>query len=292
MQPATQRRIGIAALAVTFALIVTAGAVAATFLGREDGPTITMPAPAPTPAPADPSPTGADWAPTPPALPDGVTYAYAHIDTASGTLQLGGHVERGPLDLLLTPGLAQDYLRSLDDRGQERSDNDEQRIRAALAGDTDAVAWLGEQVDGPRAAFTRISQVCQLDDVDTDSLAASPLDIARYGACLSEGVIADAGNASWVLDQMRAERAGIGESRGDNALAQQNSSVRDGDQYRSRCLAVGPWWVAAVLVDYDQERGEPYGRAACALIADTLFPPDAQKVPENTSSPAPSVDVS
>lgn len=294
MQPATRHRIGLAVIAIVIAVIAVL-AVAA-LVDRDDkpapAPTTTAATRTPSPAPVTPSVSGAAWDPSPPALPEGVSYSYARIDNTNGTLLLGGGVDRHHLDNLLIPGLAEDYLRTLTARGDERTDAVEKQIRDALAGDDDAIEWLTEQVGGSGEAFTRIVKACDLDTTDTAPAKADPMDIARYGACLREGAIADTDSATWVLEQMRATRTGIGESRGDRNLAQQNSTVLVGDQYRAGCLAIGPWWVAAIVVDYDSDRGEPYGRAVCALVSGSVFPPDTEKVPEKKTSPAPSVDVS
>jgi hypothetical protein len=296
MNPATRRRIGLTMLAIVTAVIIVLAVAALVDHDRDDA----RPGPAapttgttiPISASVAPSATGAAWDPSPPALPDGVQYAYARIDSTDGSLQLGGDVDRHPFDQLLVPGLAEDYLNVLAQRDEKRSPAAEEQIRAALAGNAAAIDWLAGQVGGAGKAFARIVDACQLDDARAEPFQAPPLGIARYGACLREGAITDADGAMWVLDQMRATRTGIGETRGDASLAQQNSTVLDGRQYRTGCLAIGPWWTAAVLVDYDSERGKTYGEAACGLIADALFPPDTQKVPERRTSPAPSVDAS
>lgn len=291
MQHANRRRIGLTLLAIVSTTVAALGA--ATLTGRGDNPaavpTWTVQATATLTLPVS---TTTVWRPSPPSLPDDVGYSYARIDSTDGDLQIGGDLDRHPLDRLLVPGLTADYLHHLAQRGHTRTPAAEKQIRHALAGNIPAIDWLAAQVGGADKATARIVDACQLEEVRTGPVQAPTLDIARYGACLREAAIADTDATGWLLQQMRATRTGIGETRGDDNLAQQNSTILDGGRYRTGCLAIGPWWTAVVLVNYDAGRGRPYGEAACGIIAGALFPPDTQKVPERTTSQAPSGVVS
>ena len=227
-----------------------------------------------------PAPT---WQPTALAVPDDVHVAYARIDSTDGTVMLGGDVDMHPLDHLATPGLIADYLQHLSETGRKPNPAAIAHITAALAGENGSIEWITEQAGGRAAAMRRIIDACQLDDTRPDPAEATALDTARYAACLREGAITDTDTSASLLNLMREQKNGIGEDRGGGQLAQHNSITRGGDTYRAGCLAVGPYWSAAVHTAYPAYRGEPYGRSVCALVARSVFPPDMQKAPEATS---------
>jgi hypothetical protein len=236
--------------------------------------------------------TAPTWQPTALALPDDVRVTYAHIDSTDGNVMLGGDVDTHPLDQLTTPALIADYLQQLSEAGRTPNPAAISHITAALAGEQPSIDWITDQTGGHEAAMRRIINACQLTDTRPAPAEATALDTARYAACLREGAITDADTSADLLKMMQTQKNGIGEDRGDSQLAQHNSTTRDDSTYRTGCLAVAPYWSAAILTTYPTERGEPYGRAICALVARNLFPPDTQKAPQETIPTTPSTSLS
>lgn len=269
------------AIGVVAILVAISGAAAVIRHRRHQGRIMPVP-PVATAAPSD-------WTPTTPALPADVGTAWAYIDSTEGDMLLGGDSLAHPLDQLVVPGLAEDYLNTLSETGQKLTPHDTVMLSAALGGDAAAAAQLADrEVDVP-AAVARVVDACQLTTTAGNPPQSTPLDTARYGACLREGAIVDHGTAGWVLDQMRQTQGGIGDVRGSDStdrLAQFNSTTDLGDgRARTACLAVGAYWSAAVYVEWPTDRGQMYGVAACAQVARDQFPPDTQKAPD---MPAPS----
>jgi hypothetical protein len=246
---------------------------------------------APTPGPdmvSSQSVEPASWKPSTPALPADVTTAWAYIDSAGGDMVLGGDGGNYDLGQLVVPGIAADYL---DQRGDATlNPHDLVMLEAALSGNTEAGQQLVDQAGGVDKVLPRIVDNCQLTNTTVGPpAAATVLDMARYGACLREGAIANPATSKWVLDQMRQTAGGIGDVRGNDGgqrLAQFNTTtVGDNGRNRTTCLGVGAYWSAAVVVNWPADRGQLYGVAACAQVARDQFPPDTQKAP---ASPAPS----
>jgi hypothetical protein len=255
----------------------------------------TLPLPAPSPVTSiDLAPS---WAPSAPALPDDVRVAWAYLDSTDGSSRRGGDDDPRPLDNLVVPGVAQDYLNTLSKRSSTLHPDEAAVMAAALAQDTAAGERLIELAGGLDASLERITAACSLDGWKLSPPAATATDVARYAACLREGAISDSANAAAVLHRMRATAGGIGDVRGNDGgqrLAQFNSTA-DADagagRTRTGCLAVGAYWSAAVLVDFPTERGAMFGVAACAEVARGQFPPDTQQAPESIP-PAPAVSAS
>lgn len=243
-------------------------------------------APAPSPASAD---TGATWTPSEPAVPDDVHIAWAYLDSAGGTHASSPGDELHPLDQLVVPGVAADYLHQLQQRDHTLSPKNAGILFSALAQNRDVGEHLTDLAGGLDVVIPRIVDVCSLTETRPGPPRATVLDTARYAACLREGAIADRGTSDWVLDRMRDTPGGIGDVRGDDGgqrLAQFNSNEPAGDgRTRTGCIGVGAFWSAAVFVDWPTDRGEMYGVAACAEVARTKFPPDTQQAP-GTPTPA------
>ena len=242
--------------------------------------------------PAATAPTTAtpSWSASAPDVPDGVRVAWAYLDSTDGTVHTGGDDELHQLDHLVVPGIAEDYLNTLDQRGQDAGDADMAIITAALAGDQDAGDMLVKRAGGLDAAFTRVIDSCALERARMSPPRATALDTARYAACLREGAVANPDLAGVVVERMRGGAGGIGDVRGNDGgqrLAQFNSTVPDGDgRLRTRCMGIGAYWSAAVMVNFPAARGDLFGTATCAEVARTEFPPDTQPAPES-GSPAP-----
>lgn len=249
----------------------------------------------PTPGPGKVSSQAADpasWNPSTPALPGDVTTAWAYLDSAGGDMVLGGDGQQHPLGQLVIPGTAAAYLNTLGG-GHSLNPHDLVMLEAALSGNTEAGQQLLDEAGGADKVLAGIIDNCQLTNTTVGPPAtATVLDLARYGACLREGAIADPATSTWVLDQMRQTAGGIGDVRGNDGgqrLAQFNTTtVGDNGRNQTACLGIGAYWSAAIVVNWPADRGQLYGVAACAQIARDQFPPDTQKAPD---SPAPSVSL-
>lgn len=242
----------------------------------------------PAAAPTATTITDPGWSPSPPVVPDDVHIAWAYLDSTEGDQWFGGDVDLHELDQLVIPGLVADRLEALDQGDSTPSPSDVATLSAALTGDAVAAAQLVADAGGVDDAFGRIIDACSLTYTRLDPARGSATDVARYAACLREGGIANPKTAGWVLDQMRNNAGGIGAVRGTDVgqrLAQFNSTVPgDADRMRTGCMAAGPYWSAAVLVDWPAGRPELYGVDQCTAVARAQFPPDTQKAPD---SPAP-----
>lgn len=259
-----------AAIVAAAALIVTLNPP-----GRKPEPT-----PAPTSIIAAPAPT---WAPSSPAVPDDTMISWAHLDSTDGTITSGGDTGTQPLDRLVVPGLAAAYLDRLAQAGRTMNPKQTSVIFSALNQSPDGAAEL-EDLAGPvDQAVTQIIDDCQLTETETGPPRATVADLARYGACLREGGIADPETSAWVLDQMRNTAGGIGDVRGNDGgqrLAQFNTTTDLGQgRARTSCLGIGAYWSGAVVVDWPTERGDMFGVAVCAEVARVQFPPDTQQAP-------------
>ena len=114
----------------------------------------------------------------------------------------------------------------------------------------------------------------------------TPLDAARYGACLADGRAAGPQWTPWVLDAMRNVRGGVdqqdsGEVQGGRwgiidglppELAK-DTSFKNGwtlyeDGWHVNCLAVNPAWVLAVMMRMPDEL--PVAAEGCAALASKL----------------------
>lgn len=242
------------------------------------------------PSPVVPSSTGttAPWSPSAPAVPAGVTIAWAYLDSTEGDLRRGGDQGLHPLDQLVVPGLAADYLNRLQQDGRDPTRDQQDSLYAALTGSTGAADRLARDVGGIQAGMQRVIDACSLKDTRVGPPRATATDVARYAACLREGAIADPQQSGWVIDQMRNTAGGIGDLRGNDGsqrLAQFISTVPAGDgRMRTGCMAVGAYWSAAVLVQWPDTEGALYGSGMCGDVARAEFPPDTQQAPD---SPAP-----
>ena len=275
-RPRPHLLIALAALAVFVAVVAVVG-ITHRLRGAD------LPRPAPSAASVSlplPAPT---WSASRPTLPADVVTAWAYLDSTEGNILRGGAQDPHPLGQLVVPGIAEDYLDTLAGRGQKPNARDVATLYAALTGSDAAGDQLADLAGGVDQVFPRVIGECQLTGVDLGPPRATVLDVARYGACLREGAIADRDTSDWVLDQMRKTAGGIGDVRGDDGgqrLAQFNATQPDGgDRMRTTCLGIGAYWSAAVVVDWPAGRGDLYGVAACAEVARAQFPPDTQKAP-------------
>lgn len=239
----------------------------------------------PTPVGSASAATSSEWSPSSPSVPADVTVAWAYLDSTEGDLRRGGDQGLHPLDQLVVPGLAADYLARL---GADPTRDQQADLYAALTGDKGAADHLAEDVGGVQAGMERVINSCSLADTRVGPARATVTDIARYAACLREGAIADPDQSAWVIDQMRNTPGGIGELRGNDGgqrLAQFISTVPgETGRMRTGCMAVGAYWSAAVLVDWPATEGALYGSGLCGDVARAEFPPDTQQAPD---SPAP-----
>lgn len=276
------RRPYVRAAAITTAVVLATGGTLA-WLNRDHIP----PAPAPSsPATAAASPTP-QWSASSPAVPADVRVSWAYLDSTDGSSRIGGDDDPHALDMLVVPGIAQDYL---EQRGDKATDADRSAVAAALSGDPEAGGMLIVRAGGIKPAFERIIEVCSLARTKADPPQATTLDIARYAACLREGAITTPNRAADLLDKMRGQAGGIADVRGNDGgqrLAQFNATVplEDG-RSRTRCMGIGAYWSAAVLVNFPTDRGALFGTETCAQVARAEFPPDTQPAPES-GSPAP-----
>lgn len=251
--------------------------------GQGSGPADARSSPDAVTASADsPVPT---WSPSKPTEPVGVRLSWAYVESIEGTVSSGGNTDAHELDGLATAAIVQDYLANDATPDQDATS----KLAAALRGDQDAAAWVTEQRGGRDAAVARTITACSLTGAATESVRATELAVARLGACLREGEVVEPKWSTWMLNQMRSTTGGIGDARGSDTgqdLAQQNSTVLDGDRYRTGCMAIGAYWSAGVLLEYPTELGAAYGPLVCADVARTAFPPDTQQVPDD-EPPAP-----
>lgn len=243
---------------------------------------------APGPGQASETADQPTWEPSQPSLPADVTVSWAYLDSTEGSMIRHGDQDLHPLDQLIAPGAAEDYLNRPDDASAPPVDAD--LLTSALAGNPDAGTDLVAAAGGAGPVFTRIVDSCQLTDTRPDPPQATALAVAQYAACLREGAITDPHQAGRVLDQMRGTAGGIGDVRGNDGgqrVAQYNSTIDAGaGRMRTGCMAIGAYWSAAVLVDWPAGQGALYGTAACAEVARTEFPPDTQPA---SDQPAPGV---
>lgn len=282
-----RRRIGYAVLTAAVVLLLV-GVVAFVLSRGRNGDDTPGVGPVDSPAQSgigdSPAPS---WSAVAPSAPADVTVAWAFVDSTEGDTRTGGDDQvLHPLLDTVVPLVAADYLNANKDADGGPPPAQSEKLTAAMTGDRLAVAWLLEERGGVNAAMKRIIDACAVPQAEVSPPQATVLDIARLGACLREGAIVEPVWAEWVLTQMRAVTGGIGDVRGSDTaqnLAQFNSTVRDEDDYRTVCLAVGAWWSAAVTVEYPAARGKDYGVTACRDTALDAFPPDTQQVPDNLS---------
>lgn len=292
-----QNRARFAVAAGTALAVVAAATVSVIWADRTARtvqPAATVSAGRPGDVDADGSPTAAipAWSPGKPSAPTDVHLSWAYLDSTEGGTELGGDRDIHELDGLATPAIVQDYLNQLDDQAATFDPDALGKLTEALHGDTAQTAWVTDQAGGRDAAVGRAVAACSLADTKTGPVRATALDVARLAACLREGAITQPTWAEWTVTKMRANPGGIGDVRGSDPqqhLAQTNSTVADGDRYRTGCLAIGAYWSAGIFVDYPAGLGEQYGVQACADVARTVFPPDMQQVPGD-ESPAPATN--
>lgn len=222
-----------------------------------------------------PSPT-ASARPTP-SVPAGVWASWAVLDAASGAvIAAGGERGTNTTESMVKLAIVADTLR----RQPTRANYAE--AEAMLRDSDNDAAERAYRAGGGDAMLRRVMAACELDQTATvpawwSETRMTAADAARMGACITGGRVTNPAVTAWIVAQMRAVRGegrfGLGAVRADLAI-KNGWTLRDDGLWHVNCLAVGPGWVAAVLLRYDGSRPLAYGGALCTQITEAVVPAD------------------
>lgn len=285
----------VAAVAVAgmVALVVTDHDKQDTKSGASSPPATVVPSGSPgTGGPESAGPPS--WSPTEPVVPAGVWLSWAYLDSPSGQMRHGGGAGTTITASMIKPAVAAEYLHR-----HGRDPAGDRHITAALVdSDNQATEWLYANI-GRDAGIRHVLSACAMIDSRTrpgwwSMTRVTAVDAARMGGCLRQAGVTNAEHAQWLITQMGAVR-GLGRfgiiaarpTAGGRPLAIKNGWLLEGGQWHINCLAIGPWWSAAVLTRYPADRGMAYGQNLCAQAALAVIPPDQPASPEPIASTDP-----
>jgi hypothetical protein len=260
--------------------------------GQPESATPTAPGtttPTPTPmfslaAPADPDALS---------VPGASFSGWTLLDRATGKTTGSANADRGrsTVESMIKPWLAADWLRRAAENGETPSSDTLDELTLMIVDSNDPIAESYYQQGGADAVVERLIDRCGLSDVVIEPdlwgmTLMTPLDAARYGACLADGRAAGPQWTPWVLDAMRNVRGGVdqqdsGEVQGGRwgivdglppELAK-DTSFKNGwtlyeDGWHVNCLAVNPAWVLAVMMRIPDDL--PVAAEGCATLASKL----------------------
>lgn len=248
---------------------------------------ISDPGARPTPTPTTPPP--------PPPLPIKAGpveidttgwYSWAMQDTRSGEIWGSDNMaQTSTTASLIKAWIAADYLRRLDEKGQEPTKARLQQVTIMVRdSDNDAASALWTQVGGS-ATVKRLISICKLTDSSTHQnnwsiTRLSPRDITRMGACIADGRAAGPNWTKWLLDEMRAVR-GVGDfgiRKAFPATERKEIAIKNGWVVRDEegtwhinCLAIGDGWTMGVMARYPAGKGYEHGAKICQSVAQQLI---------------------
>jgi len=254
---------------------------------RRPSPTPTTPPP-PPPLPIAPGPVEIDttgW------------YSWAMQDTRTGEISGSDNMaQTSTTASLIKAWIAADYLRRLDEKGQEPTKARLHQVTIMVRdSDNDAASALWTQVGGS-ATVKRLISICKLTDSSTHQnnwsiTRLSPRDITRMGACIADGRAAGPNWTKWLLDEMRAVR-GVGDfgirkafpSTERTEIAIKNGWVvrEDEGTWHVNCLAIGDGWTMGVMARYPAGKGYEHGAKICQDVTKQLI--TAAKVATSAST--------
>lgn len=256
------------------------------------------PEPAPLPAPAEPAqPPALDLTASVSVDVDGFL-AWAALDRTSGELVSSGR-GTSTTESMVKPWIAADYLRLLDENGDEPSDEELADARAAIRDSDDGAAERLYAAGGHDEVIERMIDMCGLTDTEIHPFWWSRTEITaedavRLGECLVNGTAAGPEWTGWVLNEMREVRGSLAEAdrqaedgfeggrwglidglpqphRGEVSIKNGWTRIGDTDSWHLNCLALTPEWVLVVLMRYPAGYSVDYGAERCASVARQLF---------------------
>ena len=234
-----------------------------------------------------------------PADPNGLTVPGASysgwtlLERATGktTGSADATTAHNTVESMIKPWIAADYLRRLAEDGQTPSTDTLDELTLMIVDSNDPVAESYYQMGGADAVVERMIDRCGLTDVGIEPdlwgmTWMTPLDAARYGACLADGRAAGPQWTAWILDAMKNVRGGVddqdsGEVQGGRwgiidalpAELAKDTSIKNGwtlyeDGWHVNCLAVHPDWVLAIMMRMPDELS--VAAEGCASITSKL----------------------
>lgn len=260
-------------------------------LTSDDGPAYFMP-PSASPSPqtteaaasAAPSPAtaGPFLAAGPVAVSSPGFWAWALLDTATGTVT-GSPNLAAPSDTasMSKAWVAADYLRRAGEKKQKPNGEIMRRLSKMIRDSDTTYTFEFHKANGNLGSIRRMISTCGLTETtgvqNSWSLTKmSARDVARLAACIGDGRAAGPEWTGWLLGEMRAVRGpgrfGVIEIAppAEQVAAKNGWLLRDDKQWHIACLAIGNGWTLGVLARHAGSLGKDHGAGVCRKVAEQL----------------------
>jgi hypothetical protein len=295
-QNARRRRVPrwlVAALALTaLALVVLAGLrfVPGSPLLANSSPTWNPPKPegdTKIPQPRDGSTQPNDPLPLKPAkvkIDAEGSWGWALLDLRTGELSGQNMSKTSSTASMIKAWIAADFLRRAAANGTKPSKLRMQQLTFMIRDSDNNAAQALWSVVGKANSTKRMIDICELTDSSTSSnwslTMMTPRDVARLGACISDGRAAGKKWTKWLLNEMRLVR-GTGDFGIRKAfpagtakkIAIKNGWVirdEDNNNWHVNCLAIGKGWAMGIMTSYATELDYTHGAKICEDITRQL----------------------
>lgn len=214
-----------------------------------------------------------------PARPETITVAdadwwsWAMLDRDTGRTAGSANAanEGTTTESMIKPWIVADYLRRVEDAGEEPSEDELEQLTLVIIDSNDPLAEDYYQRGGSDDVVQRLVDRCGLTDVIIEPglwgmTMMTALDAVRYGACLADGRAAGPKWTPWLLDAMKRVRGTVPDQDGYEvqggrwgiidalpAALATDTSIKNGwteyyEGWHVNCLAVHPDWVLVVMM--------------------------------------------
>jgi hypothetical protein len=202
-------------------------------------------------------------------------FGWAFLDESTGKVTGSANMASGTntTESMVKAWITADYLRMLDQKGQEPSDAAKADLTNMIIHSDDDLAQKYYVADGGDAVIQRLIKICQLPNTKVFSgwwskTSMTPQDAVTYGQCLADGDAAGKKWTPWLLDTMKKIEGGVKDqisvnSQGghwgiidglpanlvaDTSIKNGWTYYGDGTGWHVNCLAINPAWVLNVMV--------------------------------------------
>jgi len=252
---------------------------------------------APDPAPPPPPPP-ATLVAGPVSVKVNGFYSWALLDRKTGKISGSRNItSTNSTESMVKVWLVSDYLRRVAAKGSKPSSSRLSQASTAIRDSNDNSAQALYEAGGGNSVIRRMISICELTETTVFSgwwsrTQISARDAVRLGECVADGRAAGPEWTTWVLREMRLVRGstakadqhaksgggrwGIIDGLPPEILAQ-GVSIKNGwtaigadGKWHINCLAVGKYWVLAVLMRFPVGLGLDYGANVCESVAEQL----------------------
>ncbi|WFE23054.1 serine hydrolase [Solwaraspora sp. WMMD937] len=213
-------------------------------------------------------------------------WSWAMLDQRTGEIHGSANLaETSTTASLIKAWIAADYLRTSAEAGRSPNDFRMRQLEIMIRDSDNQVAEELWQEIGRTAATERMIRICGLTDSRSSTenrwstTRLSPRDVARLGACITDGRAAGAEWTDWLLAEMRSVRSpgdfGVIEAfpaaEAARIAIKNGWVIRDADrEWHVNCLAIGDGWTIGVMTRFPADRPFAYGGQICREVAEQL----------------------